>query len=52
MKNEKNITMLERIIEIKFVTMAAISCPAKFATKTTEVIPNNVKRRYSCTLNL
>jgi hypothetical protein len=52
MKNEKTITTLERRIETPFVTLAATSCPAKFAAKTTEVIPNNVKRRYSCTLNL
>jgi hypothetical protein len=52
MKNEKTITVLERIIEIQFVTFSATSCPTKFDTKIMEVIPNKVKRRYSCTLNL
>jgi phage terminase Nu1 subunit (DNA packaging protein) len=52
MKNEKNITMLERIIEIQFVIFSATSCPTKFASSTIEVIPSKVNRRYSCTLNL
>jgi hypothetical protein len=52
MKNETNITRLERMIEIQFVTFSAISGPARFAIKTNEVIPSKVKRRYSCTLNL
>jgi hypothetical protein len=52
MKNEKNITVLERIIEIQFTEFSAASCPTKFATKIMAVMPNKVNRRYSCTLNL
>ena len=51
-KKEKIITVQASIIDNRFVVFWATSCPAIFDSKTIDVIPNKVKSRYSCTLNL